>query len=171
MVQSKKNVLPVLENVKKIIIKHKIAVIVVLAVLIVPHVVHFAAVHAGKSRRVMYFQQVGSEKIEKEVRYIPKNESQSEIESYISELLLGPEIHRVRPLFSLSTSLEFCILKDKTLYVGLSEDAVFQDNEATDFYRGEELLKKNIKKNFPEISDIEIFAGDIFIEDKAQNAN
>lgn len=152
-------------QVKNFLLKHKIAVIVVLAVLIVPHIIHFAAVKAGKSRYVMYFQQVGSEKLAKEIRYVPKNQAQNSIENYISELLLGPEVHRARPLFTLGTSLEFCIQKDDILYVGLSDDAVFQDNEAIEFNRAAELLKKNIKKNFPKIDRIEIFAGKNYVED------
>lgn len=165
MVQAKN----VLIKTKNFLFKHKIAVIVILAVLIVPHVIHFAAVNAGKTKRVMYFQQVGSEKIEKEIRYIPKNDSQSELEIYISELLLGPQVYRARPLFSLGTSLEFCILKDDELYVGLSEDAIFQDNEALEFNKGIELLKKNIKKNFPKINEFEIFAGNVFVGEDSQN--
>lgn len=152
-----------LAKTKKIILKHKIAVCAILAVLIVPHIVSFAAVNSGKKRRVMYFQQVGSENLAKEIRYVPKNNAQKPLENYISELLLGPEIRRARPLFSLGTSLEFCIQEDNVLYVGLSQDAVFQDNEASKFENGIELLKKNIKKNFPKIKRIEIFAGNVFI--------
>lgn len=159
----------ILNSLKNFILNHKIAVSVILAVLIVPHIIHFAAVNAGKTKRVMYFQQVGSEKIEKEIRYIPKNDSQTELELYISELLLGPQVYRARPLFSLGTSLEFCILKGDELYVGLSEDAIFQDNEALEFNKGVELLKKNIKKNFPKINEFEIFAGNTFIEEDSQN--
>lgn len=164
MVQIKKNVLPVLLKGRDYVVRHKIAFLVILAVLVVPHIVHFAGTHAGKTRRVMYFAQVGSDKIEREVRYVPKNKSQSALENYISELLLGPQIHRVRPLFSLGTALEFCILNDGILYVGLSEDSIFQDNEAVPFTEGTELLKKNIRKNFPKIHEIEIFAGDVCVE-------
>lgn len=153
-----------LSKTKNFLFNHKIAVIVVLAVLIVPHIVHFAAVNAGKTKRIMYFQQVGSEKLAKEIRYIPKNDAQNPLENYISELLLGPEIRRARPLFTLGTSLDFCIQKDDVLYVGLSDDAVFQDNEAVEFSRAAELLRKNIKKNFPKIDKIEIFAGKNYVE-------
>lgn len=160
MVQAKK----ILFKTKNILFKHKIAVIVVLALLIVSQIARFAAVNAGKSRRVMYFPQVGTEKIEKEIRYVPKNKSQSELETYISELLLGPEVHRARPLFSLGTSLDFCIINDRVLYVGLSEDSIFQDNEAVGFEKGTELFKKNIRKNFSKIDEIEIFCGNNFVE-------
>ena len=151
---------------RNFIVRHKIAFIVIAAAFLLPNIFFFVSKRAGKYRMVMLFEQVGSNKIQKEVIYVPKNDSQTKLESYISELLLGPLFHRARPVFSLGTKLEFCILKDDVLYVGLSEDAIFQDNEAAEFYDGVELFKTAVKKNFPKIKDVEIFAGNVFIETK-----
>ncbi len=152
--------------IKNFVIRHKVVFIVIAAAILIPNIFFFVSRRTGKYRMVMLFEQVGSKKIEKEVIYVPKNDSQTKLETYISELLLGPLFHRARPVFSLGTKLEFCILKGDVLYVGLSEDAIFQDNEAADFYDGVELFKKAVKKNFPKIKDVEIFAGNVFIETK-----
>ena len=104
---------------RNFIVRHKIAFIVIAAAFLLPNIFFFVSKRAGKYRMVMLFEQVGSNKIQKEVIYVPKNDSQTKLESYISELLLGPLFHRARPVFSLGTKLEFCILKDDVLYVGL----------------------------------------------------
>ncbi|MBQ0051075.1 MAG: hypothetical protein KBT11_03305 [Treponema sp.] len=122
--------------------------------------------HFGTSRRSFQFAQVGSEKIEREVRYISNKNGMSALEGYISELLLGPQIHRARPLFTLGTSLEFCIEKDEKLFVGLSEEAIFQESDSVEVYEGIELLKKNIMENFNKYKEIEIFINGISIETK-----
>lgn len=151
---------------KKLTLKHKIVFTAAAAALLfmAAYIISSSAAHAGKSKRLMYFKQTGTQKVEKEIRYIPKSEVETELESYISDLLLGPMVHRVRPLFSIGTELEFCMLKDNVLYIGLSKAAIFQDNEALSFDEGAELLKKNIRKNFHKVDDISIFIDNIFIE-------
>ncbi len=151
---------------EKFIAMHKAILIAVAAAAVLLAVFSFVFRRAGKYRMVMLFQQVGSAKIEKEVTYVPKNGTQTKLETYISEFLLGPLLHRARPVFSLGTKLEFCIQKEDILYVGLSDDAIFQDNEAVEFYDGVEIFKKAIKMNFPKIKDVQIFAGNVFIETK-----
>lgn len=149
--------------------KYKKSIVVILVILISL----FASVKIikgiGFTKRVLYFPQVGTEKIIKEIRYLPENHSQTPLENYVSEILLGPQVRRARPLFSLGTSLEFCILKENTLYIGLSDSAVLQESEAVSLTRGIEILKLNIKKNFSKITDVQIFSENVRIDDKKLN--
>lgn len=157
------------EKLLQFVNNYKKSIIVVLVVLISV----FSAVKIvkgiGFTKRVFYFPQVGTERIIKEVRYLPDNHVQTPLENYVSEILLGPQVRRTRPLFSLGTSLEFCILKDNTLYLGLSDSAVLQESEAVNLTRGIELLKLNIRKNFSKISDIQVFSENVRIDDKKLN--
>ena len=142
--------------------KFKIALIAggIIVLLIVLHILS----HLGTDRRVFYFPISGSSKLQKEVRYIDSEAVQGKIQCYIDELMLGPSVYRSRPIFTSGTKREYCVLKNKTLYVGLSEDAVLQEDGSCEMSRAVALLKKNIKKNFTGIKNIEIFIDGNFID-------
>ncbi|MDO4507695.1 MAG: hypothetical protein Q4B64_12185, partial [Spirochaetales bacterium] len=59
--------------------------------------------------------------------------------------------------FSRGTRLEFCFSKGRTLYVGLSAEALKTDNEITDIRGSADLIRKNIVKNFTSFNKICIF--------------
>lgn len=117
-----------------------------------------------KERRVFYFSVIGSDDMAVEVRYLPKNPVQGTVNLFVDELLLGPQTQRARPLFSLGTKNEFCFLRGKTLYVGLSKDVLYQIPEAEDIMQGIALFKKNIKKNFAAVHDIALFIDGKYVE-------
>ncbi len=125
---------------------------------------HFFS-HLGTNRRVFIYPLAGSSKNQNEVRYLASKPVQGKIQYYVDELVLGPSFYRGRPLFTLGTRVEYCFLKNKTLYVGLSEEAALQMNGALTIEKGAALLKKNIKKNFTGIKSIELFIDGNFIAD------
>ena len=90
---------------------------------------------------------------------------QGRLQCYIDELLLGPVFYRGRPLFTLGTKLDYCFVTDRTLYVGLSENAVLQENGALELEKALVFFKKNIKKNFTRIKKIEVFIDGNYISD------
>ncbi len=113
--------------------------------------------HLGRDRRVFIYPVSGSSKTQKEVRYLNSQPVQGKINYYVDELILGPSFYRGRALFTPGTAVEFCFLSEKTLYVGLSKEAVLQENGAPLLSEAVALFRKNIKKNFTGIKDIEIF--------------
>jgi hypothetical protein len=71
-----------------------------------------------------------------------------------------------KPLFSDGTSCEFCFLKGKELFVGLSKEALKLKLDDVGLREGVSLLRKNIVKNFTNIYKIYIYIdGEIAFED------
>lgn len=134
---------------------------VILLFLVALHIVS----HLGTDRRVFYFPISGSSKNQKEVRYLDSNPVQGKIAYYVDELLLGPSVYRSRPIFTAGTKVEYCFLRGKNLFIGLSEQAVLQEDGSCEMARAASLLKKNIKKNFTGIKNIELFIDGNFIAD------
>ncbi len=112
-------------------------------------------------RYTFEFSRIGSDSTNTEVRYLPAKPVQGKIQCYIDELILGPSVQRSRPLFSRGTQVEFCFLRDKILYVGLSLQAIYQDSESENFDKGFELLVHNIQNNFSGIKKVECFVNGI----------
>ncbi|MBQ4378913.1 MAG: GerMN domain-containing protein [Treponema sp.] len=145
---------------KKNLIKLSIAAVSVIILLILIHIFS----HLGTNRRVFIYPVSGSSKTKKEVRYLDSNPVQGKIAYYVDELILGPSFYRGRPLFTLGTKVEYCFLRDKTLYVGLSEEAALQESGARNIEESAALFRKNIKKNFIGIKNIELFIDGNFID-------
>ncbi len=110
-----------------------------------------------------------SEKIVSEIRFLPIIPSQGEIRLFVDELVLGPQTPRLRPLFSLGTSVEFCFLfesdEKNVLYVGLSEKAIGEEGSSCDIQRGISLFCQNIRTNFKNIEEIVLFIGGIVVNE------
>ena len=121
--------------------------------------------HLGTDRRVFIYPLSGSARTQKEVRYLDENPVQGKIAFYVDELILGPSFYRGKLLFTPGTQVEYCFLKEKTLYIGLSEEAALQEGGALPIAEGVALFKKNIKKNFTGIKKIELFVDGNFIAD------
>ena len=109
------------------------------------------------NRWVFEFPVSGSSKNQKEVRYLSSKSSQGQVEYYVDELILGPSFYRGRALFTPGTKVTYCFVRDKSLFIGLSPEAVLQQNGAVSIETGCELFKKNIRKNFKNIKNIELF--------------
>ncbi len=113
--------------------------------------------HKNTKHHVYYFKSYDSGKICSEVRYSDKKEMQEEIGFFVDEILLGPMTNRLKNLFVLGTKKDFCFLDGKTLYVGISKDALFAVDEKSSIRGSIDLLKKNIKRNFRNIRKIYIY--------------
>lgn len=149
---------------KNFFLKNKIKIAVCgSSVIIILLAFHFFS-HFGRDRRVFLFPVSGSSKIQKEIRYLDSNPVQGKIQYYIDELILGPSVYRSRPIFTAGTKVEYCFIRDKTLYVGLSEQAVLQEGGSADMSRAVSLFKRNIRKNFTGIKSIELFIDGNFID-------
>ena len=104
-------------------------------------------------------------KTEREKRSLPSNPSQGELRLYIDELILGPEKPRLEPILSLNSAVEFCFLREKTLYLGLSESSVLDLPNGSDVSERFSLLERNIRENFGEIDKILLFIGGKVVND------
>lgn len=118
----------------------------------------------GKQRRTFSFPVIGTEQPVMEVRYLPKNPVQGEIGIYVDELLLGPQSQRARPLFSPGTKNQFCFLRNRTLYVGLSEDVLYEIPESARIMDGIAYFRKNVLRNFRNVKEVELFIDGKYVE-------
>lgn len=118
---------------------------------------------AGR-RRVLVFPSVASGDRVVEVRYVPRHPVQGTIPLFVDELLLGPQSRRARPIFALGTRAEFCFLRGKTLYLGLSKEVLSADAVADDMLGDIALFKDNIRKNFSSLDSIVLFIDGKYVE-------
>ncbi len=154
------------KNYKKYLTKKNILIVVAtLAAFNIARVGFDKLTHLGRDRRVFIYPVAGSRWNHKEVRYLNKEPVQGKIQYYVDELVLGPSFYRGRPLFTPGTRVDYCFSDGKTLFVGLSSEAVLQEQGAVSIAEAKKLFKKNIKKNFSGIRHIEFFIGGVFIED------
>ena len=124
----------------------------------------------GNVRRVFLFDSVDSSVEHVESRYLPKCRTKSEnIRLFIDELLLGSFMDRSRPLFAAGAKILSCYLRDNTLYLDLSSEALLADTESSETKRAYQLLKKNVKLNFRGVKKYKVFikGNEIFTENFA----
>lgn len=99
----------------------------------------------------------GSDKMVFETRPVPSVSGTSKLTLYVEELLLGPSSQRARPFFPLGTRVLFCFERNGTMFLNLSEQAVMDFSPEVNLQDSYELLKMNVKANFPSIKKIELF--------------
>lgn len=108
-------------------------------------------------RYVFRFESVDDGKTAIESRFLPAKKGEERIALYVDELLLGAKTERSRPIFSPGTKAKLCFLRDKTLYIDLTSELLYQDGNAGDIMESIELFKRNIFKNFHSVKKIELF--------------
>lgn len=116
----------------------------------------FGISYSGK-KRTFIFSSVDEGQHIIETRYLRKSSIEDPINTYVKELLLGPESERTMSLFSKDTKLLSCFEKDGVLYVNLSEDMLDLGDNVLPFDEGIKLMIKNIKHNFNGIKTVEIY--------------
>lgn len=118
----------------------------------------FFLVNRGGKRRVFVFPSVETGSSVVEIRRLPETHM-SEVEYYISEMMLGPQTERCRRIFPAGTKVLSCMLKNKVLYVNLSKEIVNPEteNKMLPVKDSIELFKSNILRNFSSISSVEVF--------------
>lgn len=152
---------------KKIGFRH-----IAIVALVIVFVVSFSiSLLNRKHRRIFCFPVIGSDAVVTEVRYLPKEPVQGDVAMYVDELLLGPETQRARPLFTAGTKNEFCFTRGKTLYVGLSQEALYEIPEATKVLDGIAFFEQNIKRNFRGIKSVELFIDKKYVEIEQKNTS
>ncbi len=106
-------------------------------------------------RRIFYFPSYDSTCLCSEIRYVAKHPVQGDEAAFVEDLLLGPVTNRYKRIFQSGVRAEYCFVKDGTMYVGLSKEALFPVDEVS-VEKGVELLRLNIVKNFTYLNKIEV---------------
>lgn len=119
----------------------------------------FFSFYNKKERRLFIFPSVETGNYVVEYRYLDKNPVQGKIQLFVDELLLGSSIERTKLIFSRGTRVLSCFLRKGVLFIDLSPELIVQEDSAIQIEQGIELLKKNIKSNFGNVSEIEIYVG------------
>ncbi len=114
-------------------------------------------INTKQDRYILYFNSPNFDELCTETRFLSKNSYQEKEKAFVEELLLGPVTNRYIPLFNKKTVCEFCFVREKTLYVGISKEALLVSKETAEIKRGIEVFKKNILKNFKNINTIEMY--------------
>ena len=125
-----------------------------------------------KVRRYYFtFEEAGSARKIVEVRKIPSEKYRTKLECYVEELILGPSVQRAVPVFPVGTKVLFCHENNRIVYINISEEAVTGltavDVEKEDEYKKKygktvlqvryEQLRENIKKNFSDVKEVNLF--------------
>ena len=108
-------------------------------------------------RRVFIFPSAETGKYIIEYRNLTEKPHQGDIQLYIEEILLGSTIERTKLLFTPGTKVISCFERKHVLYLNLSNDLLLMGDGVVEIREGTELLIKNIKENFSEIDDVQIF--------------
>ena len=111
------------------------------------------------TRRVLFFPRFGTIQIDGEERYLPKRATLEEnVELFLKELVLGPKEHGHLRLFPPEVRIESVLLRDRVLYVNLSEDALFKKGSVP--LNVDEMVQaagNNVLFNFRNLKDVYIF--------------
>ena len=118
-------------------------------------------------RREFLFPSADDESLVIEYRNLPENPVQGDVQLFIDELLLGSSVERTRLLFAPETRVLSCFQRGDRLYLNLTQDLLFMGSGVIPLEYGAELLDKNIKLNFPDIKDVELYVdGNLAFEKK-----
>lgn len=146
-------------KIKNLFSKQYIAQSIIVLLLVLTFIISLVSYFAGKDsvRRTFIFPSAETGEYIVEYRNLAKDPVQGEVQLFIDELLLGSTIERTKSIFTMGTKVLSCFQREETLYLNLSSDLIEMGDEVMEIRDGMDLLKKNIKKNFPKIHEIEIF--------------
>ena len=119
-----------------------------------------AALYAKKgygNKYVFIFPSVDEGKYVLETRYLKENPNKDEIAYFADELILGSGLERTKYLFTPGSKINSCFARNKIVYIDLSADIIYMGHNVISIREGIDLLKENIKKNFPHIDDVQVF--------------
>ena len=108
-------------------------------------------------RRIFIFPSAEDGKYIIEYRNLTNKPHQGDIQLYIEEILLGSTVERTKLLFTPGTKVLSCFERKHVLYLNLSNDLLSMGEGVVEIREGTELLIKNVKENFSEIDDVQIF--------------
>ncbi|MDR2370566.1 MAG: hypothetical protein LBD71_03730 [Treponema sp.] len=114
---------------------------------------------SGLVRRTFVFYSIRSGEATVEDRMIRSSSSrETDIRRYVEEALLGPVSPNSAPLFPRDTRLDSFLYRDGVVYADLSESAVLPPPEGGDVFRNFLTLYRGIRRNFPYVKDVRLFA-------------
>ncbi len=116
----------------------------------------------GKNRYVLTFEHMNKTGLYAETRYLPKVKKNEKLEFFIKDMILGPVGDRYKTLFPRGTKVLSCFVRDKVLYVSLSEEAFYihdnvDGNASSQNKEGAEIFRKNVFRNFRNIDIINLY--------------
>jgi hypothetical protein len=114
---------------------------------------------SGLVRRTFVFYSIRDGEMTVEDRMLKRSPSrETDIQRYVEEVLLGPVSPNSAPLFPRETRLSSFMYRDGVVYADLSESAVLAPPEGGDVYRGFLTLNRGVKRNFPSVKEVRLFA-------------
>jgi hypothetical protein len=110
----------------------------------------------GTRRKVFFFPQYRSSQVAGEVRSLPvRNSLEDNITLLVKEQLLGPVVVTNDRLFPPSTVLRTLLVRNDTLYINLSVDAILgRRSTESSFEESVAVLERTIRFNYPEIDRV-----------------
>ena len=92
---------------------------------------------------------------------------ETDIHRYVDEVLLGPVLPNLEPLFPRGTRLESFMYRDSVVYADLSEPAALPLPGGRDVFLSLLTLNEGIRRNFSWVKDVKIFIGgnEVFFEE------
>jgi hypothetical protein len=115
-------------------------------------------IYLGLARRTFVFYTVDDRVIAVEDRMLKHTDSkEGDIIRYTEEMLLGPVIPDLQPLFPRETKLKSLLFRNKVVYADFSEDAVFPPEEGGNIYENFRTLYAGILRNFSYVRDVRFF--------------
>lgn len=135
---------------------HRFLMIFILLIIFVVSACFYAFYFKGSRYSFEYYVS-GSNDVVFETRAVASFKDVSKVRAYVEEYLLGPTVHRARPVFPLETRVLFCFERQGSLFLNLSEDAILDLSPDVNLFENYKLLEKNVIANFPYIKKIELF--------------
>lgn len=135
--------------------------IAVLAVISLVSLVLWAS-GSDKNRYIINFEHMNKDGLYVETRYLPRIQKEDRLRLFVDDMLLGPVGDRYKLLFPRGTTVTGWFIRDKTLYVTLSEEALNLDRDGKDSSQnkeGAEIFRKNVFRNFRNIDIINLYIG------------
>jgi hypothetical protein len=112
----------------------------------------------GLVRRTFVFYTNEDEQPVVEERMLPRAPNrETDVTRYVEETLLGPVSPDIAPLFPRGTRLLSLMLRDRVVYLDLSESAALTSLEEGDLKRSLSTLDRGIRRNFSFIKEVHLF--------------
>ena len=126
--------------------------------------------HSGLVRRtiVFYSSLEGEESTVVEDRMLHRSEdTETDIRRYVEEVLLGPVLPNLDPLFPRGTRLESFMYRDAVVFANLSDSAALPAEGYREVFRSLFSLNEGIRRNFSFVGDVRLFIGgnEVFFEE------
>ena len=116
--------------------------------------------YSGLARRtIVFYSSIEGKTVVEERMLRRSGDIETDIRQYADEVLLGPVLPNLDPLFSRGTKLESLMYRDAVVYADLSESALLPIEGNWDIFRSLLTLNEGIRRNFSFIGDVRLFIG------------